>query len=148
MPSGEAERLAALRRYEILDTAPEEAFDRIVQLTVSFFAAPMGWISFIDAERQWLKAVNGMAPGELPRAAAFCAHTIMRAEPTIVADTAKDPRFHDHPLVIGRPHIRFYAGAPIATHDGHRVGSLAIMDKEPRSGFSPEATRLADTEVP
>jgi PAS domain S-box-containing protein len=138
---GEAERLAALRRYEILDTAPEEAFDRVVQLAASLFAAPMAWISFVDSERQWLKAATGAAPRELPRVAAFCAHTIMRPEPTVIADAAKDPRFHDSPLVTGSPHIRFYAGAPVATRDGHRLGSLCIMDQKPRSDFSPEDGR-------
>jgi PAS domain S-box-containing protein len=138
VPLGETERLQALRRYEILDTAPEEAFDRVVQLAASLFAAPMACISFVDAEREWLKAATGVALCELPRAMALCAHTIMRSEPTIVADARKDPRFHDSPLVTGRPYIRFYAGAPIETRDGHRLGSLCVMDTEPRSNFSPE----------
>jgi len=138
VPLGEAQRLATLLRYEILDTAPEEAFDRVVQLAASLFAAPMACISFIDAEREWLKAATGLPLGELPRAMAFCAHTIMRAEPNVVADTLRDPRFHDSPLVTGRPHIRFYAGAPIATREGHRLGSLCIMDRKPRSDFAAE----------
>jgi PAS domain S-box-containing protein len=141
VPQGEAERLAALRRYEILDTAPEEAFDRVVQLAASFFAAPMACISFIDAEREWLKAATGLPLGELPRALAFCAHTIMRAEPNIVADTSKDPRFHDSPLVTGSLRIRFYAGAPIAARQGHPLGALCVMDTAPRSDFAPEDGR-------
>jgi PAS domain S-box-containing protein len=144
VPLDEAERLAALRRFEILDTAPEEAFDRLAHLAASLFAAPMAGITFVDAERLWLKAAVGMALGDLPRAVAFCAHTIMHGEPTVVPDTLKDPRFHDSPLVTGPPHIRFYAGAPITTRDGHRLGSLAVMDNKPRSNLSPEeARRLA-----
>ncbi|TCH99766.1 PAS domain S-box protein [Roseococcus sp. SYP-B2431] len=136
--SQEDARLEALRRYAVLDTVPEAAYDRVVRLAARFFRVPMALISFVDAERQWFKARIGIDLAETPRAIAFCNRTIEGREICLVPDAALDPRFADNPLVLGQPHIRFYAGVPLVTPDGHALGSLCVLDTEPRADFSPE----------
>src|SRR4051794_3244171 len=113
----EAERLAALRRLEILDTPPEEAFDRLGRLTAAMVGTPMAVISLVDESRQWFKARLGLEATETPREIAFCAHAILGDQPLVVEDATRDPRFADNPLVTGEPFIHFYAGAPIRTRD-------------------------------
>jgi len=143
VPPDEAERIAALRRYEILDTGPEEAFDRVTQLAASLFAAPIAIVSFIDSERQWFKSRIGVTATERPRAVTFCAHTIMSSGICCIPDALKDRRFAANPFVAGPPHLRFYAGAPLTTREGHRLGTLCVMDFAPRREFSAEdGTRL------
>ncbi|MBA2237867.1 MAG: GAF domain-containing protein, partial [Lysobacter sp.] len=113
--SREAERLAALRRYEILDTGPEPVFDDLVALASRLCACPMSTVTLIDERRQWFKASVGLSVAETPREIAFCAWTIAEAEPLIVLDAGTDSRFKDNPLVTGDPGIRFYAGFPLVT---------------------------------
>jgi diguanylate cyclase (GGDEF)-like protein len=129
----EAQRLAALERYGVLDTTAETAFDELVALIASVCEAPMTLVSLVDADRQWFKAKVGVRAEQTPRDHAFCAYAI--AEPTrllVVPDATIDPRFADSPLVTGEPKIRFYAGSPLVTADGHALGALSIMDTQPR----------------
>jgi PAS domain-containing protein len=128
----EASRLAALRRYEILDTGSEEAFDRIVELAAAMFNTPIALISLIDEDRQWFKAKVGIEATETPRAWAFCDHAIREGDALVVADARDDERFADNPLVTGDPHVRFYAGAVIETTDGEPLGTVCVVDRKPR----------------
>ncbi|HYF57820.1 MAG TPA: GAF domain-containing protein [Burkholderiaceae bacterium] len=138
LPDNERERLDALRRLLILDTPPEERFDRIVRFAVDEFDVPIALLSLVDAERQWFKSKldpAGLVCGlQTPRGVAFCAHAILRAEPLVVEDARLDPRFADNPLVTGAPGIRFYAGAPLETAPGLRLGTLCVIDTVAR-GF-------------
>lgn len=133
MPENEAQRLAALRRLLLLDTPPEERFDRIVEFAAGEFGVPMALISLVDSERLWLKAKTGLDVCEAPRSTSFCGHAIVSRETMIVPDATLDPRFFDNPLVTGEPGIRFYAGAPLALTDGHRLGTLCLLDTAPRT---------------
>ncbi len=133
IPAHEAERLADLRSLNLLDTPPEERFDRIVRLTASVFDVPMVFISLVDSDRQWFKAKCGVSVCQTARDISFCAHAINQAEPTVVLDALEDDRFCDNPLVTGEPHIRFYAGCPIGGPNGMNVGTLCMADRRPRN---------------
>jgi diguanylate cyclase (GGDEF)-like protein len=131
-PANEPERLQALQRYAILDTAPEGAYDDLLAIATAICGAPMGTVSLVDAERQWFKARRGVQAQETPRDVAFCAHTVLDATRVLeVPDAQIDERFHDSPLVTGGDRIRFYAGAPLVASDGHAVGALCVMDSQP-----------------
>lgn len=144
-PADEAARLAALRRYAILDTPPEERFDRLTRLAAGLLDAPMALISLVDSDRQWFKSRVGLAATETPRDVAFCAHAILDRDPFVVLDAAADPRFSDNPLVAGEPGIRFYAGAPLTDRDGQALGTLCVIGLAPRKAFGPrERALLAD----
>ncbi len=132
MSPSEIARLAALHAHGVLDTPPEAAFDRITELAAELFDAPIALVSLVDAERQWFKSAVGLAVRETPREYAFCDHTIRSDEVMVVADAAHDDRFRDNPLVTGDPGVRFYAGAPLTLPSGARLGSLCIIDREPR----------------
>jgi diguanylate cyclase (GGDEF)-like protein len=133
LPTGDAERLAALRSYEILDTRAEEAFDRLVGLAARLTGTPIAAISLIDADRQWFKARVGLAAEEAPRAQSFCAHAILTpSEPLVVPDATADARFADNPVVTGEPGIRFYAGVPLVNPEGQALGALCVVDHTPR----------------
>ncbi len=134
--AAEADRLAALRTYEILDTAPEDAFDRVVQLAHSLFGMPTALVSLVDEKRRWAKARLGPAAIEIPRSWAFCNQAIQQAAPLVVPDAAADARFRESPLVAGAPYIRFYAGAPIRDRQGYALGAVCIISPEPNTGFS------------
>ncbi len=134
-PSNEAERLEALRGLGILDTPHEVAFDRIATLATAIFNVPAALISLVDENRQWIKACHGITLTETPRDVSFCAHTILEAEALIIPDTLEDPRFAQNPLVLGPPYIRFYAGMPLQTRSGHKVGSVCIIDFKARHDF-------------
>jgi PAS domain S-box-containing protein len=131
-PKDEAARLATLRDYHILDTAPEETYDELVQLAAYVCGTPMAVITLIDNERQWFKARFNVEAIETPRDIAFCAHTICGPDLFVVPDAEKDRRFATNPLVVGGPKLRFYAGAPLKMPDGLCIGSLAVMDTQPR----------------
>lgn len=129
----ESRALASLRALEVLDTAPEAAFDALVRTAGLVCGAPIALLSLIDAERQWFKAKVGL-PGvaETPRNIAFCAHAVLGREVLEVPDATLDPRFAESPLVTGAPAIRFYAGAPVRTDGGHSIGTICVIDQKPR----------------
>jgi GAF domain-containing protein len=132
VPLLEDERLAALQRYEVLDTAPEQAFDELAFLAGTICATPVALITFVDADRQWFKARIGLSTSETPRDVAFCARTILGRDLMVITDTHRDARFRDNPLVTGAPYIRFYAGAPLRTSEEMALGSLCVIDYVPR----------------
>jgi len=130
----EADRLAALRRYAILDTPQEAPFERVVALARDALRTPAAIVSLVDATRQWFKARAGIEAWETPREWSFCDHAIGTgtADVLVVPDASLDPRFAANPLVTGPPHIRFYAGAPLRTADGHGLGTLAVVSPDAR----------------
>jgi len=134
LPLDEAARLDSLHALELLDTAPEPAYDDLVRLARELCATPMGLVTLVDEHRQWFKAREGVPLTETSRDVSFCAHTILDREQVLVVDDAlADPRFCDNPLVAEGPRIRFYAGAPIVDQDGRALGTLCVMDVEPRT---------------
>ncbi len=132
IPPDEAQRLAALRSLDILDTPPEERFDRITRLAAALLEMPIALVSLVDAERQWFKSICGLDATQTPRDIAICGHAILKDELFIVSDARADVRFADNPLVTGAPHVRFYAGRPLKTAQGDRVGTLCVVDRKPR----------------
>jgi diguanylate cyclase (GGDEF)-like protein len=128
----EKRRLTALKRLGILDTPPEERFDRLTNLVRRIYNVPVATISLIDDERQWFKSRQGLDVDETPRVHAFCDHTIRQDKLFVVEDAARDVRFQDNPMVTGPPYIRFYAGMPIREPGGFKIGSLCIIDQSPR----------------
>lgn len=133
LPHDESERLRALAEYRILDTESEAVFDDLVAVAAAVCEVPISLISIVDTDRQWFKAKLGLAVSETSRDFAFCAHTILGDSTLIVPDALEDDRFDDNPLVLGDPHIRFYAGAPLLTPEGYRLGSLCVIDRQPRA---------------
>jgi anti-sigma regulatory factor (Ser/Thr protein kinase) len=137
MIADEAGRLAALRRYRILDTEPERNFDDLAHLASYICGTPMALITLVDAERQWFKSRIGFPLSETPRAVSFCTHAILEPDVFIVPDAFEDERFRDSPLVLGATQVRFYAGASLITPDGYALGTLCVMDSHPRD-LTPE----------
>lgn len=132
LPANEAERLAALNRYEILDSISEQAYDDLLAIAAGICGTSMGAVSLIDSQRQWFKAQKGLSMQETSRDVAFCAHAILGNDVFVVPDALADIRFHDNPLVTGNPNIRFYAGAPLVSSSGDAVGTLCVFDDRPR----------------
>jgi GAF domain-containing protein len=131
-PSTETARVAALNRYAILDSEPEQSFDDLVALAAHICQTPMATLSLVDDHRQWFKSKVGVKVGETPREISICAHAIQQGDLFIVPDTLQDARFRESPLVTGEPHIRFYAGTPLINEDGYALGTLCVLDREPR----------------
>ena len=125
-------RLAEIHRYEILDTPPENDFDDLVKLAALIFKVPISTVTIVDEHRQWFKAAVGLDVPETPRDISFCTHAIELEQPLVVEDTAKDPRFSANPLVLGAPHLGFYAGIPLRTSENYAIGTFCIMDQAPR----------------
>ncbi|HSQ04871.1 MAG TPA: GAF domain-containing protein, partial [Burkholderiales bacterium] len=128
----EKDRLDALRHYDILDTPPEQDFDALALTAARICATPIAWVSFVDADRQWFKAKVGLVATEISRDVAFCARVILQRDVLVIPDALVDERFASDPLVHAEPHIRFYAGAPLLTADGHALGTLCVIDHVPR----------------
>lgn len=138
--------MAALASYQVVDTAPEAAFDDIVELIADICDAQMALVSLVDDQRQWFKSRIGVEAPETPRSMAFCAHAILQDEPLIIRDAALDPRFAANPLVAGPMSLRFYAGAPLIAPDGHRLGTLCVLDTKARpEGLSDRQLRALKT---
>ena len=142
LPENEAERLEALREYRILDTGAEQAYDDITALAAYLCEVPIAMISLVDESRQWFKSKLGLNRQETPRDVAFCAHAILQSEPLIVRDALKDTRFADSALVTRSPHIRFYAGFPLASPEGYALGTLCAIDRKPRQLSAKQKTAM------
>lgn len=141
-PDDENRRLAALETYHILDTPPEKPFDDLARLAAYICGAPTALVTFIDHDRQWFKAAHGFGLRETSRETAFCNHTIKTPDLFVVKDATKDPRFATNPLVTNPPGIRFYAGSPLRTPDGHGLGALCVLDTAPRVLSTEQADAL------
>ncbi len=145
VPSNEIERLAALRRYNILDTPPEAAFDRITSLAARLFEMPIVLVSLLDKSRAWFKSCYGFDQDEVPRKASICSFAVLSDEVLVVPDTRQDVRFAGNQFVQGEPGVRFYAGAPLLTSDGFNLGTLCLLDSKPRDSLSDQQqATLAD----
>jgi PAS domain S-box-containing protein len=142
-PSNEDDRIESLRSLEILDTPPEERFDRITRVTAELFGVPVALISLVDSNRQWFKSCFGMNMNETPRDISFCAHAILGEDLFYVPDTKQDPRFAESPLVLEQ-NIRFYAGLPLAGPEEQMIGTLCIMDHVPRELTDDDKRLLRD----
>jgi len=150
LPENETERLAELQSYQILDTLPEEAYDDIAYLASQICSCPIALVSLIDKNRQWFKSRIGVEASETARDLAFCAHAILEpGELLEISDTRQDPRFAAHPLVVDGPLIRFYAGAPLVTSSGSALGTLCVIDRQPRelSDAQKQALRALSRQV-
>lgn len=143
----ESKRLEALRKLNLLDTPPEDRFDRLVNLTRLVFKVPIGYISLVEANRQWFKSVQGLSVKETPRDISFCQYPILFMKPLIVPNASEDERFSNNPLVANSPHVRFYAGVPIILDSGYPVATICIMDIEPRDLSADELEILSEISV-
>jgi len=139
----EQTRLEAVHELGVLDTPPEERFDRITRVACALFDVPISLVSLVDANRQWFKSCVGIDLRETPRAISFCAHAILGQDTLVIPDTAADPRFADNPFVTGDPHVRFYAGRPLVA-GGMPVGTLCLIDTRPRELDGEELSHLDD----
>ena len=136
IPENEEERLAELIDYEVLDTQEETVFDRLTRMASESFNVPIALISLVDRERQWFKASHGLQAKETPRDVAFCSHAILQDDVMVVPDATGDPRFALNPLVHNEPNVKFYAGAPLITPNGYKLGTICLIDKKPRHDFT------------
>ncbi|MCK8494864.1 ATP-binding protein [Spirosoma sp. RP8] len=132
IPVNETKRLESLYQYNLLDTAPEIEYDRVSHIASQLCQTPIAMVSFIDRERQWVKSFHGLGVENIPREISLCAHTITNVHPLVVEDTTKDNRFFDNPAVIGQPNIIFYVGIPLLSAEGMAIGSICVIDHQPR----------------
>lgn len=144
LPEKESERLTKLRSYNIVDSLPEEEYDRVVRLATKLFDVPTAVVSLIERERQWFKAHIGVPNTELDRNLSFCSHAICQDDVLVIEDASVHPDFSDHPFVEGAPHLRFYAGAPLRATGGLNLGTLAILDTKPHSFSDDQRETLSD----
>lgn len=143
IPKDELKRIASLYALHLLDTSPEERFDRLTKVATQVFHVPISTLTIIDAKREWFKSCQGLSETEGDRAISFCGHALVEDEILVVKDTLKDKRFADNPMVVGDPYIRFYAGVPIMSADGQRIGVFCIKDTKPRN-FSKEDEEILE----
>lgn len=143
-PADEALRLETLRSLKVLDTPKEDRFDRVTRLAKRLFNVPIALISLVDENRQWFKSCQGLDASETSRDISFCGHAILGGEILLVEDALLDERFRDNPLVIGEPRIRFYAGCPLRAPNGIKLGTLCIIDNEPRTMNQEDLISLHD----
>ncbi len=144
LPLDETVRLMSLHSLRILDTEPEERFDRITRMAKRLFGVEICLVSLVDSNRQWFKSRQGLDACETSREISFCGHAILDEKVFLVCDTARDPRFADNPLVTGEPRIRFYAGCPVRGPENQRIGTLCLIDPEPRTMEPDEIDTLRD----
>lgn len=140
-------RLEALRSYRILDTDPHPSFDTLTETARLVFGVPIAFISLLDEDRQWFKSIRGLDVTETPRALAMCQTPVSTAQTLVVPDLREHPELKDHPLVTGHPHTRFYAGAPIVDHEGLALGTMCVMDTQPRDFAAREIALLESLAV-
>ncbi|WP_460452333.1 sensor histidine kinase [Alsobacter sp. SYSU BS001988] len=144
IPLNEAERLAAGRRYDILDTPPDGAFDRITRIAARLFDVPISIVSIVDTDRIWFKSHHGLDVAEIPRSPGLCASAILDSKPWVLSDASVDPRSLTNPLVAGEFGLRFYAGVPLRTRDGFNLGTLCVIDHAPRPMSQTDIDQLSD----
>lgn len=144
VPHNEPQRLSQLRALNIINTPTEERFDRLTRLARRLFDVPIALVSLVEQDYQWFKSAEGYQEKCSPRNISFCAHTILQDEVLVVEDALQDARFHNNPLVLGEPHIRFYAGCPLRSPGGSHVGSLCLIDHQPRSFNAEDRRALCD----
>lgn len=143
-PEDEEGRLQSLEALGILDTGPEPRFDRLTRLASRLFDVPTALVSLVDRDRQWFKSRFGLDAEQTDRDVSFCGHAILEQKPLVVPDALEDERFADNPLVVGGPRFRFYAGRPLRAPNGHRIGTLCLLDRSPRSFSEADAEALDD----
>lgn len=144
IPADDSTRLNTLRRLDILDSAPDERFDRLTRLAKRLFGVPIVLVSLVDANRQWFKSCIGLTVTETPRDISFCGHAIEGNDILLIPDARFDARFHDNPLVTGEPNIRFYAGCPLTVANGSKLGTLCLLDPAPREFDADDLALLRD----
>ena len=143
IPKNELIRIASLYALRLLDTPAEDRFDRLTKTATQIFHVPISTLTLIDANREWFKSCQGLPKREGDRAISFCGHALVEDEILVISDTLKDERFSGNPMVVGEPYIRFYAGVPILSADGQRIGVFCIKDIKPRE-FSKEDEEILE----
>jgi diguanylate cyclase (GGDEF)-like protein len=144
IPHNEQERLATLRSLNVLDTLPDERFDRLTRLARRLFGVPIALVSLVDENRQWFKSCDGLNASETSRDISFCGHAILGDDVFVIPDAREDKRFENNPLVINAPNIRFYAGCPLSAPNGHKLGTLCLIDSKPRQFSVEDVQALED----
>jgi len=147
VPANEPERLAAVRRYNVLDTPPDGAFERVTALAARLLDVPIAIVSIVDEDRIWFKSHHGLDVGEIGRVSGLCASAILQGEPWVVTDASIDPRTLANPLVAGTLGLRFYLGVPLTTADGYNLGTLCVIDQTPRMVSEHDIATLTDLAV-
>lgn len=144
IPQQEETRLKTLRSLNVLDSQPEERFDRLTRMAKRIFGVPIALVSLVDENRQWFKSCVGLHVSETPRDISFCGHAILGNDVFIIPDATTDERFADNPLVLNEPHIRFYAGCPLRAPNGSKLGTLCLIDRKSRSLGAEDLETLQD----